>query len=50
MAETLAVHSIVTIDSSDAIKWNLRNVKKWLVFAQRVTNISHKNFYHALLL
>jgi len=35
-AETLAVHSLLTIQNIDAIK---RNVQKWWVFAQRVTTI-----------
>ena len=38
---TLAIHSFVTIDGRDAIKWNLRNVQKWPVFAQPVTYHSY---------
>ena len=38
-AETLAVHSFVTIDYGDVIKWNLRNVRKQPVFAKPATYI-----------
>ena len=36
-AETLAVHSLLTIQNTEAIKKNSRNVLKRRVFAQRVT-------------
>ena len=36
-AETLAVHSLLTIQDTDVIKRNSRNVRKRRVFAQRVT-------------
>ena len=36
-AETLAVHSLLTIQDTEAIKRNLRNLRKQWVFAQRVT-------------
>ena len=36
-AETLAVHSLLTIQNTEIIKRNLKNVRKWQVFAQRVT-------------
>ena len=36
-AETLAVHSLFTIQNTEAIKRNLKNVRKRRVFAQRVT-------------
>ena len=38
-AETFAVHPLLTIQDTEAIKWNLRNVQKWRGFAQRVTII-----------
>jgi len=34
--ETLAVHSLFTIQNTEAIK---RNVRKWRVYAQRVTYV-----------
>ena len=37
-AETLAVHSFVTTDNREAIKWNLSNMRKQPLFAQQVTN------------
>ena len=36
-AETLAVHSLLTIKNTETIKKNLTNVQKWRVFDQRVT-------------
>jgi len=36
-AETLAVHSLLTIQDTEAIKRNSRNVRKRRAFAQRVT-------------
>jgi len=35
--ETLTVHSLFTIQSTEAVKKILRNVRKWWVFAQWVT-------------
>ena len=36
-AETLAVHSLLTIKNTETIKKNLTNMQKWRVFDQRVT-------------
>ena len=36
-AETLTIHSLLTIKNTAAIKINLRNVRKQQVFAQLVT-------------
>ena len=36
-AETLAIHSLLTVQNTEAIKKNLRNVQKQWVFAQQVT-------------
>ena len=38
-ADILVVHSFVTIDYGDVIKWNLRNVRKQPVFAKPATYI-----------
>ena len=47
--ETLAVHSLFTIQNTEAIKRNLRNVRKWRVFAQRVTYAITKNYVNKLV-
>jgi len=43
-AETLAVHSLFTIQNTETIKKNLRNVRKRRVFAQRVTYCDNVTF------
>ena len=56
-AETLAVHSLFTMQNTEALKRNLRNVQKRRVFAQRVTYIkivqsasvdSYKNYSYII--
>ena len=48
-AETLAVHSLLTtyIQNTEAIKRNLRNVRKRQVFAQRVTYKSRLRYINS---
>ena len=49
-AEILGVHSLLTIQDTEAIKRNSRNVRKRRVFAQRVTFIMGKKLaYHPAL-
>jgi len=41
-------YSFITIDNKDTIKWNLKNVRKWLVIAQTVT-YNHVSFVQSTL-
>ena len=46
-AETLAVHFLLTIQDTEAIKRNSRNVRKRRVFTQRVTFMFIEDSYIA---